>query len=314
MSAGKSFPGVDQKGVEQPISLATPSGTIHGSLLLPSSRHAAVPVVLIIAGSGSTDRDGNSGGAAGQNNSLKLLALSLLEAGFASVRFDKRGVAASIAAGMKEHELRLDTYVSDASHWIDRLLQDERFSGVAVVGHSEGSLIGMLACPGRPVKAFASIAGVARGAASVLRLQLQGKLSPPLAARSEAILTALESGRPVGDVPAELEFLYRPSVQPYLRSWFQYLPAEAFKKLQMPCLIVQGDRDIQVPVSEAYALKNAKPEAELQILAGMNHVLKRVSGDDAEQLASYVDPALPLAPDLSPHLVRFISNAMQKSK
>ncbi len=293
--------------------LNTPSGRIHGSLLLPTGRDK-VPVVLIIAGSGPTDRDGNIGGAAGQNNSLKLLAISLLEAGFATVRFDKRGVAASKAAGLSEDELRVDTCVRDASGWIDLLMQDDRFSGVAVVGHSEGSLIGMLACQGRPVKAFISVAGVAQGAASVLRLQLQGKLEPPLTECNEAILTALERGELVNEVPAELQFLYRPSVQPYLCSWFQRIPADEFRKLEMPCLIIQGDQDIQVPVAEAYALKRAKPEAQLQILVGMNHVLKGVSGDSAAQLASYIDSTLPLAPDLSVHVIEFLSNALPKKK
>jgi uncharacterized protein len=313
MGSQKSSSGVEENWVEHPVSMATRSGAIHGSLLLPLSRND-VPVVLIVAGSGPTDRDGNSVGAVGQNNSLKLLAWALLEAGFATVRFDKRGVGASISAGATEAELRIDTYVNDTGGWIDMLLQDDRFSGVAVVGHSEGALIGMLACKGRPVKAFISIAGVAQGAASILRLQLQGKLDSRLAERSEAILTALEGGRSVGDVPVELQFLYRTSVQPYLQSWFRYIPADEFRKLEMPCLIIQGDEDVQVPVSEAHALKNAKPEAVLQILSGMNHVLKRVSGDRAQQLASYGDPTLPLAPDLSRHLIRFLSNSIPKSK
>ena len=132
-----------------------------------------------------------------------------------------------------------------------------------------------------------------------------------MAERNEAILSALEKGRTASDVPAPLASLYRPSVQPYLVSWFHYVPAEEFKKLRVPCLILQGDTDIQVPVSEAQALKAVRPGAELQIIQGMNHVLKAVPADQRQQIASYGDPALPLAPALCKHMTRFLAASMQ---
>ena len=292
------------------MSLRTRSGQISGSLALPSNGGEKVPVVLIIAGSGPTDRDGN--GLGGRNDSLKMLALALADAGFASVRYDKRGVGASAGAAVREDALRLDSYVQDAAGWIDALAGDVRFSGVAVVGHSEGSLIGMLAVTGRPVRAFASIAGAAQGASSVLRQQLHGKLPPELAAHHETILSSLERGLVVSDVPAALAFLYRPSVQPYLMSWFNHVPAVEIAGLRMPCLILQGDTDLQVPVSEALTLHTAKPGAELQIVRGMNHVLKRVPADPALQIASYGDASLPIAPELGESLVRFLRASMRK--
>jgi pimeloyl-ACP methyl ester carboxylesterase len=295
--------------VDQPILLATNSGHINGSLLLPTSGEK-VPVVLIIAGSGPTDRDGNSAGMAGKNDSLKMLAVTLADAGFASVRYDKRGIGASAAAAASEADLRLDTYVQDTVAWTEKLTSDARFSGVAIAGHSEGSLIGMLAANRRPVKAFVSIAGVAQGAASILRQQLHGKLPPDLADRNETILASLEKGQVVSDIPPLLASLYRPSVQPYLISWFRYVPAQEFKKLPIPCLILQGDTDIQVPVSEAKALHDANPGAELEVIPGMNHVLKLVPTDQTQQIASYGDPTLPLAPELVKSLVRFLSASM----
>lgn len=292
---------------EQPISLDTAHGRIAGSLMLPVSSDKKIPIVLIISGSGSTDRDGNSAGVQGKNDSLKMLAQSLADAGFASVRYDKRGVGASAAAAGREADLRLDNFVEDAAAWIDLLANDARFSGVAVVGHSEGSLIGMLAAQGRAVSAFVSIAGAAQGAASILRQQLASQLPADLAERNEAILSSLERGEAVGDVPAALAALYRPSVQPYLISWFKRIPASEIKKLRVPCLILQGDTDIQVSVAQAMALGAAKPDAELRIIPGMNHVLKQVPLDPARQIASYGDPALPIAPGLSGALVRFLS-------
>ncbi|MFS2034728.1 alpha/beta hydrolase family protein [Polaromonas sp. CT11-55] len=297
---------------DQPISLDTAHGRIAGSLMLPAGSEKKIPLVLIISGSGPTDRDGNSAGVQGKNDSLKMLAQSLADAGFASVRYDKRGVGASAAAMGREADLRLDNFVEDAAAWIDLLASDARFSGVAVVGHSEGSLIGMLAAQGRDVSAFVSIAGAAQGAAAILRQQLAPQLPADLAERNEAILSSLERGEAVGDVPAALAALYRPSVQPYLISWFKRIPALEIKQLRVPCLILQGDTDIQVSIAQAMALGTAKPDAELRIIQGMNHVLKQVPLDPARQIASYGDPALPIAPGLSKSLVRFLSAHRQR--
>jgi pimeloyl-ACP methyl ester carboxylesterase len=293
---------------DQPVTLETPTGKVEGTLLLPSSGNK-VPVALIIAGSGPTDRDGNSALLKGPNNSLKMLAQALAEAGIASVRYDKRGIAASRPAGAAESELRFDTYVDDAAAWISKLKGDARFSSVTVIGHSEGSLIGMVAAQRAKAEAFISIAGAGQSAPAILRRQVAGKLPPELAAANERILTSLEHGQLAGDVPPALAALYRASVQPYLISWFRYLPAERIAALKIPALIVQGDTDIQVSVEDAQALKAAKPDAVLAVIPGMNHVLKLVPADMQQQLASYADPALPLAPQFTKAILDFLRAA-----
>jgi pimeloyl-ACP methyl ester carboxylesterase len=156
---------------EEAVDIATPGGSVYGSLLLPPGA-GPHPVALIIAGSGPTDRNGNSPLLPGQNNSLRLLAEGLAERGIASVRYDKRGIAASAASAPREIDLRFDTYVDDAVAWIRKLQADPRFSSVSVVGHSEGSLIGMRAAGLTNATAFVSIAGIARRAPDVLRDQL----------------------------------------------------------------------------------------------------------------------------------------------
>jgi pimeloyl-ACP methyl ester carboxylesterase len=153
---------------EQSVSLDTPTGKINGKIGLPDAEKP--PIVLLIAGSGPTDMDGNtnSGGFSMKNNSLKLLAEGLAQRGIATLRFDKRGIASSSAAAKKERDLRFEDYVADAQGWIDRLSDDSRFSDVFVLGHSEGSLIGMLASVDNPkVKGFISLAGAGRPAASI---------------------------------------------------------------------------------------------------------------------------------------------------
>ncbi len=295
---------------EAPVQLDTSTGAIKGTLLLPESK-ARVPVALIIAGSGPTDRDGNGPSAAARNDSLRLLAAALADAGMASVRYDKRGVAASAPAASAESELRFESYVQDAASWIAALADDERFSGVVVVGHSEGALVGMVAAQRGRAKAFVSIAGTAQPAAVVLRRQLEGRLPPDLAAVSESILTSLEAGKTVPDAPAQLAMLYRPSVQPYLVSWFRYDPAKEIAKLTVPCLVVQGDTDIQVRVADAKALQAAQPRCELVLVPQMNHVLKLVPDDQVRQLASYGDTSLPVAPDLVRAIAAFVAKSVR---
>jgi len=295
--------------IELPVSLASSGGGIQGSLLLPRST-ARLPVVLLVAGSGPTDRDGNSRGGAGRSDSLKLLASALAEAGFASVRYDKRGIAASAGAMTREADLRFETYVQDAAAWAAQLGADPRFSGVAIVGHSEGSLIGMLAARQAKVASFVSIAGPGTSASKLLRVQLAGKLPPELAERNEQILRALEAGTQVDDVPQALAALYRPGVQPYLVSWFKYTPSAEIGKLTCAVAIFQGDTDIQISVSEAELLARGKPDAELHVIKGMNHVLKMVPTDRATQIASYGDPSLPVSPELIDSLVNYLQRSM----
>jgi pimeloyl-ACP methyl ester carboxylesterase len=262
--------------------------------------------VLLISGSGPTDRDGNSKLLGGANNSLKLLAEALADNGIASVRYDKRGVAASAAAGTSEADLRFEQYVDDAAAWVARLKGDKRFSRVTVVGHSEGSLIGMLAAKKAGADAFVSIAGIARAADAVLRDQLKGKLPPALAEENERVLTSLAAGKAVPDADPKLASLYRPSVQPYLISWMRYKPAEVVKSIGMPVLIVQGTNDIQVGVDEARALNAAASGSRLVLVEGMNHVFKITPSDPAAQRASYSDPTLPVAKPLVDAIVDFV--------
>ncbi len=276
------------------VELETPTGSLRGTIDLPEG-DGPFPVVLVIAGSGPTDRDGNSPGM--KNDHLKLLGHGLAEQGVAALRYDKRGIAGSAAAGPKEEEHRVEILAKDVAAWIDWLRADERFSRVVVVGHSEGSLMGMLASQQSKPDAFVSIAGPGRPAGAVLLEQLKPKLTPELLAKSEAIVASLEAGQAVSDVPAPLAALFRPSVQPYLISWFAYDPAKEIAKLEIPVLVVQGDTDIQVSLEDARLLAPTGGRPELRILEGMNHVLK-AARTDAEQNHAYTDPTVPVVPAL----------------
>lgn len=290
--------------LQRPISLDTGSGELFGSLLLPKS-DSPVPVVLILAGSGPTDRDGNNPDG-GRNDSLKRLAWVLAKHNIASVRYDKRGVAASRPATPDERNLSVEGYVDDAVAWSQKLKSDPRFGPLILLGHSEGALIATLAAPRADAAALISLSGSARPVDQVIREQLARSLPPPLMLRSNQILDSLKAGHTDADVPAPLQPIFRPSVQPYLISLFRQDPAKAFAQLKMPALIVQGSNDMQVGVGDAQALKAAKPDAELVVIEGMNHVMRIVPADVKRQLASYKDPNLPLAAELGGKLIEFI--------
>ena len=290
--------------IEEDITLNTPTGDIHGRLMLPGGS-TPCPVVLIIAGSGPTDMNGNSTGMT--NNSLLYLARELAANGIASVRYDKRGIGKSTAAGSKEEDLRFDHYVDDAAAWVDKLCNDTRFNRIVIAGHSEGSLIGMVAAGrSKAVKAYVSISGCGSPAYEILEKQLQGQ-PMQIQQESAAICKELRDGRTVEEIPFYFTALYRPSVQPYLISWFKYDPKSEIAKLNIPVLILQGDKDIQVGVDEAEKLHAALPGSTLHIIADMNHVLKQCDTmQQMAQLATYRDADLPLKPELEQLIVEFI--------
>jgi len=299
----------------EPITVKTPTATLYGTLELPRS-HRRVPVVLIIAGSGPTDRDGNSPMLPGPNNSLKLLAEALAERGIASVRYDKRGIgetgkAMQLAAEktktpVREEDLNFENFIDDAVSWGKQLRADRRFSSLTVLGHSEGSLIGMVAAQRMGAHAYVSIAGAGRPIQQIILEQVKPQLPPDVLKTTEDILTQLTAGKTVASVPPALMILFRPSVQPYLISWLKYDPAKEIAKLHIPVLIVQGTTDIQASLLDAKSLAGANPAATLLIIDGMNHVFKTVPAERDKQMASYSDPTLPVAPDLIKGISSFV--------
>lgn len=283
------------------------TGNIYGTLMLPD-KEDKIPVALIIAGSGPTDRNGNN--PMGENsNSYKLLAEGLAQNGIATLRYDKRGVGESRQAMLHEKDIRFDDYIHDAAGWIKSLEQDPRFSKVIVMGHSEGSLIGMIAAREADASAYISLAGAGRSIDQILLTQLKS-LPPSEYAKTEAILTRLKSGETDDSIPrgdATLQSLFRPAIQPYLISWIKYDPAVEIAKLNMPVLIVNGKHDIQVPVSEAEILHQADPKATLLLIDHMSHILKDAPAEREANVKTYSDPSLPLDKQLVQGIVEFIT-------
>ncbi|EKT4524408.1 alpha/beta fold hydrolase [Pseudomonas putida] len=290
--------------LQRPIDLDTGQGMLHGSLLLPQEP-TPPPVVLIVAGSGPTDRNGNNP-ASGRLDNLKRLALLLAGEHIASVRFDKRGVAASQPATPDERDLSVERYVADVVAWGRMLKADPRFGPLILLGHSEGALIASLAAEQAGASAVITVAGSGRPVADVLREQLAQRLPPAQLARGNAVIDRLQAGQTTFDVPAPLREVFRPSVQPYLISLLRQDPAAAFARLPMPALILQGRNDVQVEVADAERLKAAKPDAQLVVIEGMNHMLRISPRNMSQQRDSYRNPELPLARELGERIVAFV--------
>lgn len=287
---------------EKEVKVKSEIDKLYGTLLIPEGKKE-VPVVLFIAGSGPTDRNGNQGMV--QTNTTRLLAEGLAEKGIASLRYDKQGIGKSAKAAKAESNLVFEDMVSDAQLWLDYLLKKNNFSEVIIAGHSQGSLIGILAAKNRDVSKIISIAGAGRPIDEILLEQL-GTQSEELLEKATPIIEKLKNGEEVTDTPPELAPLFRKSVQPFLISWMQYDPAAELKKLDKPALILQGSTDIQVPVKDAELLSKASEKADLVLIEGMNHILKDAPEERNANMMTYSNPKLPLSDGVLSAIVDFV--------
>lgn len=288
--------------VSTEIALPSQPAPLHGTLLTPDGASA---VAVILPGSGPTDRDGNSplGVAA---STYRLLAEGLAEQGIATVRIDKRGIAASMAAGPAEADLRFDAYAADARAWAAEAASRAGLPCAWLIGHSEGALVALKAVENDDkICGLILLSGAGRPAGAVIREQL-ATLPEPMKTQASAALTELEAGRTVADTPPALAALFRPSVQPYLISWLPLNPAALLAAYDGPVFIGQGTTDLQIGVTDAQALAAADPKATLKLWHGVNHLLKTAPADRAANLATYADPTLPLAPGVAGDVGAFI--------
>jgi pimeloyl-ACP methyl ester carboxylesterase len=293
-----------EQAVAEEVTLTTELGPLAATVEVPSEGRMRA-MVLIVAGSGPTDRNGNNVMLPGPNNSLRYLAEALLAQRIGSLRFDKRLIGASATDRLSEADMRFDTYVEDVGRWIEYLR--ERFEEpIYVLGHSEGSLLGIVAAQSHELGGVIGVAGPGRRASEVILEQLRPQLPAPLLTEAERIVAELVAGRTVSAPPAALAALFRESAQPYVISWFAYDPAAQLARLQMPVLLVYGSTDIQVAPAEGEILRRASPRATYVVVEGMNHVLKHVGADRAAQIASYSDPALPVSEGLIRAILTFL--------
>ncbi|MEO7276483.1 MAG: alpha/beta fold hydrolase [Sphingomicrobium sp.] len=290
-----------------PMTIAGPKGPIEGTFV-DAGKHA--PVVLIIPGSGPTDRDGNNpmGVAAAP---YRMLAEALAVHGVSTLRADKRGMFESKAAIADANAVTIAAYADDAHQWATTLRKQAGVRCVWLLGHSEGGIVALAAAQKpKDLCGIILVASPGRRLGAILREQLQANpANAPLLPQAIAAIDLLEAGKAVDSsgFAAPLQPLFSAKVQPFLIDLMSQDPAGMAATSSLPLLIVQGERDLQVSRADAEALAKAQPEAKLLLLPQMNHVMKDVAGDDrAANLATYADPTLPLDPGLVEGIVKFV--------
>jgi alpha/beta superfamily hydrolase len=254
---------------------------IDGTLLSPNNVDKP-KLAIIIAGSGPTDRDGNQNFM--RNNSLKKLAESLTDKGIATFRYDKR-IVKQIRRNKVDPNIKFDDFVTDAISVVDYFKEENKYSKVYVIGHSQGSLVGMLASKDR-ADGFISLAGAGQSIDQVITEQISA-MDPTLTDATKKAFESLKAGKTTTNYPPPLAPVFRADVQHFIINWMQYNPQEVIKALDIPVLIINGTSDLQVSVAEAQLLKAASETSEIEIIDKMNHVLFIIEGDQLVNSKSY---------------------------
>jgi pimeloyl-ACP methyl ester carboxylesterase len=265
-----------------------------------------VPLAVIIAGSGPTDREGNSLQGL-KTDAYKQFAEALADLGIATVRYDKRGIGGSVDVGKDETVLTIDVFAKDAQVIAKWARQLPNVGSIVLVGHSEGGVLALMAAKAAAAKAIVLLTTPGRPIGQILRDQL-ARPALPQELRTEAleIIAALERGEEVKTVRPDLEPLFRPSVQPFMRSLMKIDPAQLLRGLDVPALVIGGGRDIQVGRVDYDTLVAARGNTDASWYQGMGHTLKMVGEDLQSQGKAYTDPTLPLADGLANVVAEFI--------
>lgn len=282
--------------------ITSTSVTLKGTLLKINSKKKT-PLVILIPGSGPTDRNGNN--AAMKNNSLQFLAEKLAENNISSYRFDKSVLSFSKEQLVTVDTLTFESFITDAKAVISYFKNSKKYSKIIVAGHSQGSLVGMIASKNN-TDAFISLEGAGRSIDEILAEQIE-KQAPFLKDETIRVLDSLKKGKTVEEFNPMLISVFNKSVQPFLISWIKYNPQEEIKKLNIPILIIQGTKDIQVQNLDAQLLHKANLNSQLSIIEDMNHIFKDIKGDLNENMSSYNNPDLPIKPELSTIITTFIN-------
>jgi alpha-beta hydrolase superfamily lysophospholipase len=275
-------------------------GAIDAYLTLPPGVDKP-PVALLIAGSGTTDHDGN--GPQVKPATLKKLSDQLVARQIATLRYDKRGAGGWKPEFGRPEDFRFKDFVDDATSLVNYLRSSGKFSEVAVIGHSEGGLVGILATRRLPVDRLVLLVTAARRQGDLVKAQLEKTVPPDVFEPIAKAIDAIMAGQTVDPPPRGFEIA--PSMQPGIASAFTEDPIEPLKQITAPTLIIGGGHDRQVARVDYAALGAASSVAKTLWLPNMNHVLVDVA-DEADDIKAYNDAERGLDPAMIEAVAGFI--------
>jgi alpha-beta hydrolase superfamily lysophospholipase len=297
-----------QGSFERPVRFAGMGGvTLAGTLLLPAIVEIErVPGVVLVAGSGPTDRDGNNPLIPVRVDLLKEIAELLAGAGIASLRYDKRGIGQSTPrpTGLAEQKALFTwgQFVDDVRAAHAELLRHDEIKtyATALLGHSEGGLLALAATPAmskaRPYcLVLTSTPG--RPLDEIVRAQIKRRLPEFSAAADRIIAVIRETGEVPTDESTAMRSIFPAYAGGFLRDAFAFDPALTLAGTTLPCLVLQGGADTQVmPPNDVQplidALSHRTSPGEAMVVPNVSHNLKLVSGPGDPGFAGPLAPAI----------------------
>jgi hypothetical protein len=288
---------------ERPFTFTSGAMELAGTLALPAGA-TRPPMAVIVAGSGPTDRNGNARVGL-RTNAYAQLAWGLAGKGIASLRYDKR-VLPTAKGQLNLADLSFDDFVADLTAAVAAVRGE--YGGVVVIGHSEGGALAVRAAArGLAVDGLVLVAAPGRPLAALLHEQIGRQVDSAMLVRFDSALALYLRGEDPGELPPALRALVLPVNRRFTQGWAAFDPARELATVKAPILILQGETDIQVRVTDAEALKDARDDAELVLLPGMNHVLKAAADTTlGAQVPTYINPTLSIVPAVVETIAGFI--------
>ena len=260
------------------------------------------PLIIWVHGSGNVDRNGNQAGTQVGANYIQQVREKLNESGLAFFSFDKRTANPKNMRFMQQNGVLIGDFVDDVKEVINHFKNKKKFSNITLIGHSQGSLISMLASS--DVDKIISLAGPAEAIDKTIIRQVSGQ-SKELGELCVSYFKQLKDSGEIKKVDPRLITLFAKPNQPFFKSWMEKDPVKIISTIDKPILILNGDKDLQVQTSEAKTLHEANSTSELVIIKNMNHVLKEIVKSE-DNLASYRTPNFPISKELIVSITRFV--------
>lgn len=259
-----------------------------------------VPLIIWVHGSGPLDRNGNQPAQNVNANYIKQFRDAVNKENIAFFSFDKRTATKNNSAYLKD--TKFTDFALDIDLIVNHFKKDNRFTKITLVGHSQGSLIAMLAS--KNIDKYISLAGAGETIDKTIVKQIS-KNNLTLGEAAQKQFDTLKAKGKIETVNPFLMNIFAKQNQEFLYEWMQINPTEEIKKITIPTLIINGDKDLQVKIEDAENLKNAKPNAELVIIKNMNHVLKNIEKEE-DNMTSYFSPDFPISEKLIKTIVEFV--------